>query len=153
MAARSIVDACTSRAALLPPVIHSSHPRPVEWAHVIKLFADALKYRIGSDQAPTIVPFGEWNKRVSSAASAFQGSERDRYRRFPSTRIQGTFDRIVHAGNAPKDGEQDIIEAGGVTRLDTTQAEELSEALRDTPGLGMKYVKQWVGYWDRGLFV
>ncbi|KAF8601146.1 acetyl-CoA synthetase-like protein [Ceratobasidium sp. AG-I] len=153
VAAQSIIDACIARSALLPPVIHCSHPRPVEWSHIINLFAGALESRTEGKQVFSIVSFREWSERVRSAASAFRGSDTDRNRRFPSTKIQTTFDSIERAGNEVR-GEDKEVEAGGTARLSSIRAEELSRNLRDVPRIGKEHVERWVGYWENtGLFV
>ncbi|KAF8601148.1 acetyl-CoA synthetase-like protein [Ceratobasidium sp. AG-I] len=154
VAARSIVDVSSARDALLPPVIHCSHPRAVEWSHIINLFADALVSRIEDSRAFPVVPFQEWNERVRNAALAFQGSESDRHKQFPSTKVQSTFDAISSIGVALESDKKDAdIEAGGTARLDISKAEELSESLKKAPRLGREHVKSWIGYWEkRGLF-
>ena len=100
------------------------------------------------------VAFREWNERVTNAASAFRGSETDRHKRFPSTKVQSTFDRIVYVSEGLKSGDDVAnMEAGGTARLDTQQAEKLSDSLSKVSRLGREHVERWVGYWEkRGLF-
>ncbi|KAF8593131.1 hypothetical protein BDV93DRAFT_516805, partial [Ceratobasidium sp. AG-I] len=95
IAARSMVDTTVARGALLPPVINSFHPRPIQWTHIINLFEEVLKSRAGSNQAFSIVPFREWNERVACAASAVEEPKRNNHKRFPSTRIQHVIDKII----------------------------------------------------------
>ncbi|KAG8784498.1 hypothetical protein FRC12_018624 [Ceratobasidium sp. 428] len=155
IAARSVIDACIARSDVLPPVIHSSHPHPVEWSRLFPIFAQVLEARGKDDQAISLVPFTEWNQRVTSAASAFVGSESDRYKRFPSTKIQGTIDGMVYADTELQSKGANIgVESGGTARLDTSEAERLSEMLKNTPKLGQEHVEKWIAYWEkRGLFV
>ncbi|KAH7330580.1 hypothetical protein B0J17DRAFT_632360 [Rhizoctonia solani] len=136
----------------IPPVIHTSHPRPVPWADVMSAFSDVLASRTGS--ALPIVEFGEWNKRVTESAVAFQGSDADRYKRFPSTKIQGTMDGMAYADQVLRAGDGDEgAESGGTVRLVTTRAEQASEGLRNTPRLGRGHVEKWVKYWEaKGIF-
>lgn len=121
---------------------------------MISLFSNVLCSLAESKESLPSIPFGEWNELVRSAASAFQGSEADRHKRFPSTKIQSTFDGIAHISEVLQSGERGKdVDAAGMARLDTTQAEKLSENLRDVPRLGRDHVEQWVGYWKRnGLF-
>ncbi|CAE6489828.1 unnamed protein product [Rhizoctonia solani] len=152
-AAHSIIDTCVSRNKELPPVIHTSHPRPVPWMEIMNAFSQSLPPRTDS-QLP-IVPFDEWNKRVVEAAASFKGSESDRYQRFPSTKIQSTVDGMVLADNELRSrAEVGNVESGGTVRLDTVVAEEFSSTFRSTPELGSEHVRKWVGYWEaKGLFV
>ncbi|CCO32669.1 hypothetical protein BN14_06732 [Rhizoctonia solani AG-1 IB] len=116
-------------------------------------FSASLASRTNS-QLP-IVRFDEWNKRVVEAATSFKGSESDRYKRFPSTKIQSTVDGMVLADDELRSREEaENAEAGGTVRLDTTVAEELSETLKTTPELGKEHVQKWTNYWgSKGLFV
>ncbi|CAE6494569.1 unnamed protein product [Rhizoctonia solani] len=152
-AAHSIIDTCVSRNEALPPVIHTSHPRPVPWMDVMQAFSHSLASYTGS-RLP-IVNFEEWNKRVVEAAASFEGSESDRFKRFPSTKIQSTVDGMVLADNELRSrGKIGNVEAGGTVQLDTTITQELSEAFKSTPELGNEHVRNWVGYWEaNGLFV
>ncbi|KAH7318820.1 hypothetical protein B0J17DRAFT_584211 [Rhizoctonia solani] len=152
-AAHSIIDTCASRNEELPPVIHTSHPHPVPWMDVMNAFSQSLASRTGS-QLP-IVRFEEWNNSVVEAAGTFKGSESDRYKRFPSTKIQSTVDGMVLADNELRSrGEVGNVESGGTVRLDTTVAEAFSKTFKFTPELGKEHVQKWVGYWEsKGLFV
>ncbi|KAG8734982.1 hypothetical protein FRC10_011138 [Ceratobasidium sp. 414] len=154
IAARSVIDACTARSKLMPPVIHSSHPHPVEWSRIFSIFAQSLK-SLNKDQPLPIVPFSEWNERVASAASAFRGSESDRYKRFPSTKIQSTIEGMIHADEELRSKGAEVgVESGGTARLDTSEAEGLSQTLKNAPQIGQGHVEKWVGYWEKkGLFV
>ncbi|CAE6439212.1 unnamed protein product [Rhizoctonia solani] len=151
-AANSIIDICTTRHVSLPLVAHTSHPRPAPWMNVMDAFSASISSRTGS-KLP-IVSFNEWNKQVIIAASSFKGSEGDRYKRFPSTKIQGAVDGMVQADNELRShGNTRNAESGGTARLDTTMAEALSKTLRLAPELGMAHVKKWIGYWEsRGVF-
>ncbi|CAE6440754.1 unnamed protein product [Rhizoctonia solani] len=153
VAAHSVIDTCANRDKDLPLVIHTSHPRPVPWMHIMDAFSASLASRTNS-QLP-IVRFDEWNKRVVEAATSFKGSESDRYGRFPSTKIQSTVDGMVLADDELRSREEaENAEAGGTVRLDTTVAEELSETLKTTPELGKEHVQKWTNYWgSKGLFV
>ncbi|KDN41199.1 hypothetical protein RSAG8_07613, partial [Rhizoctonia solani AG-8 WAC10335] len=153
VAAHSVIDTCVARNKELPPTIHTSHPRPVPWVDFINAFSQSLTSRTGS-QLP-IVRFDEWNKRVVEAAESFKGSESDRYKRFPSTKIQSTVDGMVLADDELRSrGEVGNAEAGGTVRLDTTVAEDFSETFRSTPELGREHVQKWVDHWEaKGLFV
>ncbi|CAE6464920.1 unnamed protein product, partial [Rhizoctonia solani] len=153
VAAHSIIDTCVVRNKELPPVIHTSHPRPVLWMDIMNAFSQSLTSRTGS-QLP-IVRFDEWNKRVVKAAASFKGSESDRYKRFPSTKIQSTVDGMVLADDELRSREQvGNVEAGGTVRLDTTVAEEFSETFKSTVELGKEHVQKWVRYWEaKGLFI
>lgn len=73
----------------------------------MSLFADAIRSHTGNSRNLPVVAFADWNERVKSAALAFQGSEIDRRKRFPSTKIQSTFDRIARVGALPKAGEKE----------------------------------------------
>ncbi|KEP48039.1 putative acetyl-CoA synthetase-like protein [Rhizoctonia solani 123E] len=152
IAARSIIDTCVARNADLPLVVHASHPRPVPWVDMIGAFSTTIGARTGS-KIP-IVRFSEWNRRVIEAASSYKGSESDRYRRFPSTKIQGAVDGMVRADNELRSHRNTgNAESGGTARLDTTMAEALSKTLSCTLELGIAHVEKWVGYWEsRGLF-
>ncbi|QRW26760.1 L-aminoadipate-semialdehyde dehydrogenase [Rhizoctonia solani] len=88
----------------LPPVIHTSHPRPVPWVDIMNAFSASLVPRTNS-QLP-VVRFGEWNKLVIEAAASFKGSEGDRYKRFPSTKIQSTVDGMVLADDELRSREE-----------------------------------------------
>ncbi|KAG9126234.1 hypothetical protein FRC07_004314 [Ceratobasidium sp. 392] len=155
IAARSVVDACTSRGDVMPPIIHSSHPHPVEWSRLFSIFAQTLKSRNNDTQPLPLVPFREWNQRVTTVASTFVGSESDRYRRFPSTKIQSTIEGMVQADEELQlQGTKLGAESGGTARLDTSKAEGLSEALKNAPEIGQEHVEKWVKYWEKkGLFV
>ncbi|CUA71917.1 L-aminoadipate-semialdehyde dehydrogenase [Rhizoctonia solani] len=153
VATHSIIDTCSARNKEFPPVIHTSHPRPVLWMDIMNAFSHSLASRTAS-QLP-IVRFDEWNKRVVEAAASFKGSESDRYKRFPSTKIQSTVDGMVLADDELRSREEvGNVEAGGTVRLDTTVAAEFSETFRRTPELGKEHVQKWAEYWEaKGLFV
>ncbi|KEP48049.1 putative acetyl-CoA synthetase-like protein [Rhizoctonia solani 123E] len=152
VAAHSIIDTCIVRNKELPRVIHTSHPRPVPWMDIMNAFSQSLAPRTGS-QLP-IVRFDEWNKCVVEAAASFKGSESDRYKRFPSTKIQSTVDGMVLADDELRSREHiGNVEAGGTVQLDTTVAAEFSETFKSTAELGKEHVQKWVGYWEaKGLF-
>ncbi|KAF8601152.1 acetyl-CoA synthetase-like protein [Ceratobasidium sp. AG-I] len=148
--ARLIVETCTARDVVLPPVIHTSHPHPVKWAHIMALFSEVLGSRTNGGQPLPIVPLREWNERVSKAASTFNGSERDKYRRFPSARIQAAFDRMLsNEEELQHSMDGDDAEAGGTAWLDTTKGQHLSKSMRDARRLGKAHVEKWVEYWER----
>ncbi|CAE6506561.1 unnamed protein product [Rhizoctonia solani] len=152
VAAHSIIDTSVARNVNIPLVVHTSHPRPVPWMDIMRAFSVSIRSRTGSELH--VVHFDEWNKQVAEAAVAFKGSESERYKRFPSTKIQGTVDGMVQADNELRLCEDaSIVESGGTPRLDTTTAEALSNTLRSTPELDMAHVEKWVEYWEsRGLF-
>ncbi|KAH7318802.1 hypothetical protein B0J17DRAFT_633963 [Rhizoctonia solani] len=152
VAARSIIDTSVARNVNLPMVVHASHPHPVPWMRVIRALSVSIGSRTGSELH--IVRFDEWNKQVAKAAAAFTGSGSDRYKRFPSTKIQCTVDGMVQADIELRlSGDASNVESGGTSRLDTTAAEALSNTLKSTPELDMAYVEKWVEYWEsRGLF-
>ncbi|KAJ1302971.1 hypothetical protein OPQ81_003262 [Rhizoctonia solani] len=141
VAAHSIIDTCISRSEELPPIIHTSHPRPVAWMDIMNAFSTSLASRTGS-QLP-IVPFEDWNKRVVEAAASLKGSESDRYKRFPSTKIQSTVDGMVLADNELRSrGQVGNVESGGTVRLDTTVAEKFSETFKSTSEVGNEHVQK-----------
>ncbi|GAB1517035.1 hypothetical protein RhiTH_000078 [Rhizoctonia solani] len=153
VAAHSVIDTCTTRDKELPPVIHTSHPRPVPWVDIMNAFSASLVPRTNS-QLP-VVRFGEWNKLVIEAAASFKGSEGDRYKRFPSTKIQSTVDGMVLADDELRSREEvGNVQSGGTVRLNTAVAEEFSQVLKTTPELGKEHVQKWTDYWgSKGLFI
>jgi uncharacterized Ntn-hydrolase superfamily protein len=120
---------------------------------IMESFSSVLASRTTSTLP--IVQFSEWNKRVSESAASFQGPESERYKCFPSTKIQSTVDGMVHADEELRlRDEAGDVESAGTVRLDTTIAEQLSEALSSTQKLGKDHVEKWVEYWEtKGLFV
>ncbi|CUA76307.1 L-aminoadipate-semialdehyde dehydrogenase large subunit [Rhizoctonia solani] len=140
IAAGVIIDTCTTRDEL-PSVIHASHPHPIPWLDIMSAFSDVLAARVGSSLP--VVEFGEWNKAVTDSAASFQGSDVDRYKRFPSAKIQSTMDGMAHADQLlrSRDGTEGIDSAGTV-HLMTTRAEQMSEGLRSTPKLGREHVEK-----------
>ncbi|KAF8601151.1 hypothetical protein BDV93DRAFT_446190, partial [Ceratobasidium sp. AG-I] len=155
IATRSIVDICVARGLILPPVINASHPRPVPWAHIISIFSDVLKSRGVSRQPLSVVSFRQWNDRVINEVAASKGPRRSTYNRFPSTKIQNIFERIVRGDEGIRDRERTDLEVGGGTAmLDIYQAVQMSKSLKDAPKLGKSHVEKWVDYWEReGMFV
>ncbi|KAF8738313.1 Male sterility protein, partial [Rhizoctonia solani] len=153
VAARSIIDTCVNRNKVLPQVMHTSHPRPVPWVNIMNALSASLVPLVNS-QLP-IVGFEEWNKRVAEAAESFKGSESDRYKRFPSTKIQSTIDGMVVADKELQSHEEvEHVESCGTVRLNTKVAEEFSRVLETTPQLGDEHVQKWISYWGtKGLFV
>ncbi|KAG9126236.1 hypothetical protein FRC07_004316 [Ceratobasidium sp. 392] len=152
--ARSIIDISTSCGGLIPPVVHPSHPYPIQWSRMFAMFAEGLGAREHYGRILPVVPFNEWNERVKSAALAFEGSQSDRFRRFPSTKIQGTMEALADADQKLRSQTVDVsIEAVGFPLLDTSEAERLSETLRSTAQLCEEHVEKWIGYWAKmGLF-
>ncbi|CAE6511891.1 unnamed protein product [Rhizoctonia solani] len=152
VAALSIVDTCTARDKELPPVIHASHPHPVPWVEIMTAFATLLTSHRGS--ILPILELSEWNKRVAERTMTFRGSHVDRYKCFPSTKIQSTMDGIALADQQLRSRAADEgVESAGTVRLITTKAEQMSEGLRNTPRLGREHVERWIKYWEaRGLF-
>ncbi|GAB1528524.1 hypothetical protein RhiTH_011718 [Rhizoctonia solani] len=153
VAARSIIDTCVNRSKVLPQVMHTSHPRPVPWVDIMNALSASLVPLVNS-QLP-IVGFEEWNKRVAEAAESFKGSESDRYKRFPSTKIQSTIDGMVLADKELQSHEEvEHVESCGTVRLNTKVAKEFSRVLETTPQLGDEHVQKWIRYWGtKGLFV
>jgi hypothetical protein len=102
-----------------------------------------------------IVPFKEWNIRVIESAESFNGSESERYKRFPSTKIQSTIDGMVRADEELRSRSKlGDVESTGIVRLNTSKAERLSEALRSVRELGQEHVEKWIEYWEaKELFV
>ncbi|KAF8601144.1 hypothetical protein BDV93DRAFT_496000 [Ceratobasidium sp. AG-I] len=150
-----MVDATVARGALLPPVINSLHPRPIQWAHIIGLFEEVLKSRPGGDQAFSIVSFREWNERVAHAASLVKGPKRNGQKRFPSTKIQHVIDSIMCWNEALHNTENGTNGEAytGTAKFEVHEATRLSETLRNAPRLGKEHVEKWVSYWEKkGLF-
>ncbi|KAG9080825.1 hypothetical protein FRC06_006119, partial [Ceratobasidium sp. 370] len=148
----SSLEACVvrlDRSVILPPVIHCAHPRPARWLDMIEMFAEVLNLRTPSGAKLNIVPFGEWNDKVTKAASTFTGLEDQKYKKFPSTKIQDVFDGMIQSmhGMWPQDNGS-YAEAGGTAFLDMTEAQQLSSILRDAPRLSQAYVERWVTYWE-----
>ncbi|KAG8734879.1 hypothetical protein FRC10_011339 [Ceratobasidium sp. 414] len=154
VAARSILDIATFCGGFMPPVVQLSHPYPVKWACVFAMFAEALKTWSGGNQILPIVPFNEWNEHVKRAALTFEGSQRDRYRHFPSMRVQSMMEAIARADEELRSRGVEVgIEAGGPPCLDTTEAVRVSETLRNISQISQEHVEKWVGYWVKmGVF-
>ncbi|KAF8601149.1 NAD(P)-binding protein [Ceratobasidium sp. AG-I] len=155
IAARSVVDTCIARVPLLPPVINTSHPRPVSWVHMMRILRDVLKSRGVTSQLLSIVSFREWNERVISAAAASKGSRRDISNRFPSIKIQKWIKKFIHADEAARyEGRMDVEAGIGTARMDMSHATELSESLRNATRLEREHVEKWVEYWEKeSMFV
>ncbi|CAE7151180.1 unnamed protein product [Rhizoctonia solani] len=152
IAARSIIDTCITCDEELPPVIHASHPLPVPWVDIMTAFSEVLTPHIGCSLP--VVELEEWNKRVAQKAANFQGSDVDRYQRYPSTKIQGMVDGMAHADQLLRSRDEKDVESAGTVRLVTRNAERISKGLKSTPGLGKAHVEKWVKYWEpKGLFV
>ncbi|KAG8707499.1 hypothetical protein FRC08_000465 [Ceratobasidium sp. 394] len=101
-----------------------------------------------------MVPFTEWNECVASAALTFDGPENERYKRFPSTKIQSTIEGMTRADEYLRSQGAEIkAESGGAVRLDTCKAEVLSQSLKSARQIGREHVEKWIGYWEKkGLF-
>ncbi|KAG9073882.1 hypothetical protein FS749_014597 [Ceratobasidium sp. UAMH 11750] len=154
IAARAIHEVCVDRSVNLPPVIHCSHPQPVRWSDMIELFAESLSSHTPNGTKLEIAPFGEWNEMVTRAASNFEGSEEQKYRRFPSTKIQDVFEGMIQSIHGVRSSDiGSHAEAGDTALLDMAEAQKLSHTLENAPKLGRVYVLRWVTYWERrGLF-
>lgn len=121
----------------------------------MRIFIDVLGSRTGSGPALSVLPTREWNERVVSAASTFEGSRRDRYKRFPSTRIQDTCDRVIWADEILRNSDKGVNSEAyvGTGKCELNQAIRLSESLRYAPSLGRVHVEKWASYWEKnGLF-
>ncbi|KAG9075520.1 hypothetical protein FS749_012798 [Ceratobasidium sp. UAMH 11750] len=154
IAARAIHEGCVDRSVNLPPVIHCSHPQPVRWSDMIDMFAEVLSSHTSNGTKLEIVPFSQWNKKVTKAALTFEGPEGERYRKFPSTKIQDVFEGMIQSihGIHSTDIGSDA-EAGGTVFLDMGEAQKLSHTLENAPKLSRVYVERWIAYWERrGLF-
>ncbi|KAG8707501.1 hypothetical protein FRC08_000467 [Ceratobasidium sp. 394] len=148
VAANSILDICTSYGSLTPPVIHLSHPYPVKWESVFGMFAEALNTRNRGGQIFPVIPFNQWNERVKSAALAFKGPQNDKFRRFPTMKIQSTIEAMVQGDNELRlRGAETDVEAGGLPGLDTTEAVRMSETLSNVTQISQEHVEKWVEYW------
>ncbi|QRV80473.1 acetyl-CoA synthetase-like protein [Ceratobasidium sp. AG-Ba] len=153
-AATTVIDACLSREALLPPVIHCAHPRPIPWSRVMRMFSHIFEE--GGNKRLELMPLAEWNQKVVEAASAISLAD-EAFKRYPSTKIQTTIDGMTHSDQqvrgtgSPLDDE---FEAGGMARMSTTKAVGLSKALEKVGPLSQEHVRAWVAYWEeRGLFL
>lgn len=155
VAATTLIDVCLYRDTLLPPVIHCAHPSPIPWTKAMSIFAEVLKYQTGGKTLP-IVLFSEWNAKVTAAAAASPSPD-EAFRRFPSTKIQGTVDGMNRADEEVRKLGREVgveVEAGGMARMSTTKTEGLSATFRNTEALGETHIGKWVGYWEKcGLFV
>ncbi|KAG9126233.1 hypothetical protein FRC07_004313 [Ceratobasidium sp. 392] len=156
--AKGIIEISLSRDAILPPFVHCSHPRPIEWSRVMTMFSQALQSQ--TVQALPTVPLREWNDRIKCHISASEENERVLLSRLPTAKIQSTVDAMVRADEhlrariekGPEDSTREM-EAGGSARLDTTQGERLSRSLKVVGELGEEDVRRWVDYWKtRALF-
>jgi hypothetical protein len=120
----------------------------------MSIFSHVLEPRSGKPLP--IVPFAEWNAVVAKAAAA-AGTTDESFKRFPSTKIQNTFDGMMGADEGLRRGDgivDEEVEAGGMARMSTKKAEGLSESLRSTETLGEEHIGKWVAYWEkRGLFI
>ncbi|KAG8711771.1 hypothetical protein FRC11_001886 [Ceratobasidium sp. 423] len=152
VAARSIIDTCTTCDEELLSIIHASHPCPVPWVDIMSIFSALLASRI--EFTPPLVELSEWNKRVTDRAAIFQGPDADWYKRFPSTKIQNAMNGIAQADQQLRSRAGDEgVESAGTVRLVTTKAEQMSGRLRSAPRLGREHVEKWFDYWEaKGLF-
>lgn len=144
--AHSIIDVCTARDVDLSPIVHVVHQRPVAWVNLMSTFSVVLAPY--TKAALPSVEFSEWLKRVNECAKAFQGPDAERYKRFPSTKIQNLLDIMAQADKELRT-RSDVgdVESVGVVRLRTHQIERVSGALRNASELGQVDVEKWVEYW------
>ncbi|QRV80641.1 L-aminoadipate-semialdehyde dehydrogenase [Ceratobasidium sp. AG-Ba] len=154
-AALAIHEVYVDRSVTMPTVIHCAHPRPIPWSDMVKMFDRALRLCVAHVTNFEVVPFSEWNQRITRAAATFGGSEAEKARRYPSSKIQDMVDQMVQYANSTEtNGSTASREMGGIVALDMTQALALSRTLRSVESLDQQYVDKWIMYWQaNGLFV
>ncbi|QRV95210.1 AMP binding enzyme [Ceratobasidium sp. AG-Ba] len=154
-AALAIHELYVDRSITIPTVVHCAHPRPIPWSDMVKMFDRALHSCVAHVTNLEVVPFSDWNQRITRAATIFGGSEAEKARKYPSSKIQDMVDQMVrYAGSTKTNGSTASGEMGGIVALDMMQALALSHTLRSVESLDRQYVDKWIMYWQaKGLFV
>ncbi|THH16915.1 hypothetical protein EUX98_g9224 [Antrodiella citrinella] len=128
----SIVDALFSCSEKTPPeVINIVHPRPVSGQALFEDMKDALE----RDRLK-FVSYEEWLAKIEALAAASK-TEQD-LQRIPALKTMG----FLRALNT----------ASGTLTFDTTNAQTLSQTLKNAKPLGKEDAARWVRYWrSRGM--
>lgn len=127
-----------------PQVVHLTHPRPVLWSTIFKVFSSALNIQL--------VSYAEWLARLEISASVNSSSsaelEADTIRSNPALRLINFFRGVSMDLDSSR-------EALGIPMLSLDEAKKVSSTLQggNLRELGTEDVLRWLGYWRSSSFL
>ncbi|KAJ3842699.1 putative aminoadipate reductase [Lentinula raphanica] len=131
-----------------PPIaINLVHPHPVTWESIMEAMRQSLISLKGlKSDALRLVTFQEWYATLREVADA-RGSAVEVSNELPATKIPEFIGNMVEAdAQAMKAGDPNF-EATGLTPLDTSNIQRISERMRKLEPIGIEDTELWVKYW------
>ena len=118
--------------------LHLVHPRSVQWDNVIST--------VQKDFNLPLVPYGQWLASLERVrADPGSQDENELLTRYPALKILEFF---TDAGK-----ESASSEAMGMPMLESTNAQQCSETLKDMQPLSDADVLSWISYWRKIKFI
>ncbi|KAF8838098.1 putative aminoadipate reductase [Paxillus ammoniavirescens] len=126
------------------------HPRPVEWASLMKPISSALYRKNVMSELLPLVPFAQWLTSLEERAA---DTSEDNIRRVPAIKLLNFMRLLAQGDIATRQSDRSDAEAVGFTELATDVARAVSKTMRDLGPLSSSDVERWVGYWESvGMF-
>lgn len=116
------------------PFLHMVHPRPTAWSIIMEPIAREFDLQY--------VPFDEWVSLLEKSGRGLNAeTEVAMLRENPALKllqffVQCQLPEFTHT-------------AGGLSGLDTSQAQRVSPTLRNTQPLSGEHARRWTAYWQR----
>ncbi|KAE9398018.1 acetyl-CoA synthetase-like protein [Gymnopus androsaceus JB14] len=126
------------------------HPKPVSWTSVVESIRNTLiqEKHLSSDSLP-LVPYHEWVDAVERRAR--HPTDKDT-QNIPAVKLLDFYRLQSNVDDALRSSGQSTFESAGLTPLQTTNVERLSESMRALQPLDDTIVQKWVRYWiDAGF--
>jgi len=134
-----------------PPIaVNLVHPRPVEWASLMKPISSALHQKNVTSEPLPLVPFDEW---VASLAKCAADTSEANVRRVPAIKLLHFMGSLAQADTAIRQSGRSDVEAVGFSGFVTDIARRASKTMRELEPLSPSDVMMWVDYWESvGMF-
>ncbi|KAJ3780134.1 hypothetical protein GGU10DRAFT_391349 [Lentinula aff. detonsa] len=129
-----------------PLTINLVHPYPTTWNSIMEAIRESLTQNKGlSSDALQLVPFNEWYAALREADA--RGPAERVASEMPATKIPEFIDSLVESDKHAIEAVNPNVEAIGMTALDTSNIQRISQRIRDLEPIGMKDAALWVKYW------
>ncbi|EGO20261.1 hypothetical protein SERLADRAFT_477663 [Serpula lacrymans var. lacrymans S7.9] len=137
----AIIDVAFSKAK--PQIaLNLVHPRPVEWASLMKPVGEALVRKNLITAPLPLVPFYEWFAKVEEIAAKASGEE---LKTIPAVKLLEFMRSLASADKSIRELGSEDAEAAGFTKFSTTKAQQVRLVAADA--------ELWVDYWEAvGMF-
>ncbi|KIJ61725.1 hypothetical protein HYDPIDRAFT_158984 [Hydnomerulius pinastri MD-312] len=134
-----------------PPItVNLVHPRPVEWACLMKPISVALQQKNLTPLLLPLVSFGEWVERLEKYATE---SNEDNIRRVPAIKLLNFIRFLAQGDTSMRQSDRFDEEAAGFASFTTDVAQSVSKTMKELEPLSATDVMGWIHYWESvGMF-